>query len=148
MYRQLTGTEPVAITFIGLFAIINGAMIQIIMASRVLYGLATRDQLPALFARVHPVTQTPVAATLCVTAAVLALALIGRIGVLASTTSMFMLVIFALVNLALWRIKWREGATDRTIQAGPRYPAWVSLFGFFICAGMVILSLLELGLAA
>jgi amino acid transporter len=40
VYRQLTGGDSTVISVIGLFAIINGALIQMVMAARVMYGQA------------------------------------------------------------------------------------------------------------
>ena len=127
VYHRLTGAEPVLISFIGIFAIINGALIQVIMASRVLYGLAARGQLPAVLARVHPRTKTPLPATILASGIVLALGLSGTLAGLAELTSVTMLIIFALVNWSLARLVWRDSK--------PR--AMISLLGGLICAGFV-----------
>ena len=36
------GPEPVVITLISMFAVVNGALVQIIMGSRVLFGMANK----------------------------------------------------------------------------------------------------------
>lgn len=90
---------------IGLFAVANGALVQIIMGSRVLYGLARRGWLPAPLARVSPRTHTPVVATVLVTGVVLLLALSFPLSALAQVTSFVLLGVFGLVSAALWRIK-------------------------------------------
>jgi amino acid transporter len=113
VYRHLTGDDPSLISFIGLFAIINGALIQVIMASRVIYGLASRGHLPGVFARVNQRTRTPVPATLSAGAAVVALALTGTLAGLAELTAVTMLCVFALVNFSLCRLLW----ADKTINA-------------------------------
>jgi len=99
------GGDPTLLGIIGLFAIINGALIQVIMASRVFYGLASRRQLPLIFARVNRRTRTPAYATAMATLILLLLALSGSLETLARGTSLLMLTVFALVNLALWRIQ-------------------------------------------
>jgi amino acid transporter len=53
---------PVAI--LSVWIVLNGALAQIIMASRVLYDLGQRDAAPATLARVWSRTQTPVVGTL------------------------------------------------------------------------------------
>ncbi len=126
VYRQLTGAQPTVISFIGLFAIINGALIQIIMASRVLYGLASRNQLPQRFAQVNPRTRTPLFATLCVAVGVILLALVGTLAGLAELTSVTMLSVFALVNFSLCRLLWHD----------KRLNAVVGLLGGIICTGV------------
>lgn len=127
VYRHLTNNEPVAISVIGMFAIINGALIQIIMASRVLYGLSSRGQLPKFLQWVHPVTKTPLPATLLASTGVLVLAIAGDLASLAEITAITMLVVFALVNWSLCRVLWQE-TKPRALIAG--------LAGA-ICAGFV-----------
>ncbi len=105
IYQTLTGREPVVITLIGMFAVINGALIQIIMASRVVYGMADRRWLPQVLGFVHPASRTPVLATLLVAATVMSLALLGATESLAKATSYVLLIVFAMTNLSLWRLK-------------------------------------------
>ena len=139
LYTHLTNEEPVLISAIGVIAIVNGALIQVVMASRVFYGLAARNQLPAVLARVNPVTQTPVLATLLVGGSVLLLALVGELAGLAQATSTLMLLIFAGVNLALWRVKARVPAPPGIIV----FPRWLALLGCVVCSAFVALSILD-----
>jgi APA family basic amino acid/polyamine antiporter len=139
LYERFTGGESTVISVIGLFAIINGALIQMIMASRVLYGLSSRGQLPEFLRVVHPETRTPIFATAIVTAIVVALALVGRLATLAEMTSVIMLVIFTVVNLALWRVKQRDPRPDDAVV----FPAWVPLAGFVVSATFVLSRLMQ-----
>ncbi len=134
MYQYITGRDPVVITLIGMFAVINGALIQTIMASRVCYGMGRRRWLPAVFARVNRLTRTPVVATVMVSLLVLVMALWLPIETLAKATSYFLLVVFALVNLSLWRLKRRAAHPPGVI----RVPFWVPVTGFFASAVFVI----------
>lgn len=134
LYEYHTGEKAVIISIIGMFAIINGALIQMIMASRVLYGLSSRGQLPELLGVVHHRTRTPLIATAVATGIVLVLALIGRLASLAETTSVIMLTIFSIVNLALWRIKRRDPH-----PAGVKiFPMWIPITGFFVSFAFVL----------
>ena len=45
--------------FIGMFAVANSALINMLMASRLLYGMANQDVLPRSFGKVHPTRRTP-----------------------------------------------------------------------------------------
>ena len=81
LFERLTGLSPLAITLIAIFATLNGVVIQIIMASRVAYGLARRGNLPAFLGRVNKVTRTPLISTVFVTAAVLVLAFFAPLNV-------------------------------------------------------------------
>jgi amino acid transporter len=142
LYQHVTGREPVTITLISMFAVINGALIQIIMAARVGYGMARKHWLPVVFARVHAVTRTPVIATATVSLLVLLLALWLPIETLAKATSYFLLMVFTLVNLSLWRIKRATVQPPGVINV----PVWVPVSGFFASAVfMAIQALIDLG---
>jgi len=88
-----------------MLAVVNGALVQIIMASRVIYGVAKLENENHFLAGINAKTQTPVTATLLVGLGVLMLALLFDIRVLASLTSAVTLAIFMLVNLALCRLQ-------------------------------------------
>jgi amino acid transporter len=136
LYQYHTGEDSTLIIFIGLFAIIDGVLVQMIMASRVLYGLSSRGQLPALLSRVHPKTQTPLFATALSIGGVLILAIVGRLGSLAELTSIIMLIVFSLVNLSLWRIKQRMPHNEGHINL----PSWISLTAFIVSSSFVVLE--------
>jgi len=143
LYSHLTGREPVAITLISLFAVINGALIQVIMASRVAYGMARQGWLPALFGRVSAMTRTPVSATASVALLLLVMALWLPLETLAKATSYFLLVVFALVNLSLWRLKRGTAQPAGVIDV----PRWVPVCGCLASAAFVLVQgLLDLGL--
>ncbi|MEP3277486.1 MAG: APC family permease [Stappiaceae bacterium] len=90
---------------IAIVATINGVLIQMIMASRVLYGLADRGHLPAPLARVSRRTRTPIVATVSVVLMIVLLSQILPIEALAEHTSQIVLLVFILVNSALIRLK-------------------------------------------
>jgi len=140
IYQFHTGEKAVAISIIGIFAIINGALIQMIMASRVLYGLSSRGLLPRLLSSVHQHTQTPLIATAVVTFTILIVALIGRLTSLAEMTSIIMLSIFSMVNFSLWRVKLRTPEPG-DIQT---YPIWIPVIGFLVSSAFVLSKLLSL----
>lgn len=106
---------------------INGALVQIIMASRVAYGLSKKDQAPTFLGKINAKTQTPLRATALITLIVLVLAIFFPLQTLAESTSFIILIIFAIVNLSLWLIKGRE---NRDTKQKISFPRWVSLFGF------------------
>lgn len=110
MYAKATGREPVFIAVVALFAVANGTLVLLIRAARVLHGMSVQGWLPAALGRVHAVRRTPLLATAGVTLATLALALSLPLVSLADATSGLLLVVFALVNLALFRIKRRRAA--------------------------------------
>jgi amino acid transporter len=137
VFTHATGGSANMIGAIGAIAVVNGALIQIIMASRVLYGLGSQGWLPAAIARLHPRTRTPVLATFLVAVCVLVLALSLSLVRLAEVTSLVTLGIFALINLALWRIKLRDAGP----VGGWSVPLWLPVVGFVVSAGFVIYHL-------
>ncbi len=109
-------------SLVAIVATVNGVLIQMIMASRVLYGLADRGHLPKHLAYVSPKTQTPVVATLVVGATILLLALTFPIDALAERTSQVVLFVFVLVNLALIRIKLAGAPADQHFRVPMAVP--------------------------
>jgi len=105
MYTAATGNAPTLIGLISLVAIINGVLVQIIMGSRILYGLSSTGKLPAFFGKISKTRRTPVNATFVVAAIVLALALFFPLITLAQAASFIILIVYALMNLSLIILK-------------------------------------------
>jgi amino acid transporter len=120
---------------IAIIATVNGALIQVIMASRVLYGLAAQGNLPQVLAKVNGVTHTPLLATALVVAIIFVLAYFLPIGELAEMTSTIVLVVFSFVNLALLRLKWTGTPATGDVFL---VPAWVPVLGLVSCAGLLL----------
>lgn len=120
VFERLSGLRPWPMSVIAVVATLNGIIVSIIMATRVLYGLACRNQLPAVLGKVNPATRTPLAGTVITTAIVLVLALLVPLQGLAEISSRLTLVMFALVNLALVLIHWREIEPPAGIYIAPR----------------------------
>ncbi|HKK30791.1 MAG TPA: amino acid permease [Alphaproteobacteria bacterium] len=112
VFGAVTNLPPAVVSTIAIIATFNGIVIQMIMASRVLYGMGDQGTIPGaagrLLSTVYARTGTPVIATVLVAAAILTLALRFDIEHLADATSQILLAVFLLVNLALVRVKWRE----------------------------------------
>jgi basic amino acid/polyamine antiporter, APA family len=121
---------------IAIIATVNGALIQIIMASRVLYGLAAQGSLPRILANVNPLTRTPLFATALIVGIILVLALFLPITELAKATSMIVLIVFAFVNLALLRLKWSGPAPSGDVFC---VPVWIPRLGF-ISSSLLLLA--------
>lgn len=134
VFRQITDVPPAVIVAIAIVATLNTIIVQLIMASRVLYGLADQGNMPALFARVSPVTRTPLVATATVTTIVLVLALAFPLEGLAKMTSQITLSVFALVNVALIALKVRGiAAPDGVVKV----PLAVPMLGFVASLGFL-----------
>ena len=130
--------NPQIISVIGMFAIINGALVQIIMSSRLFYGMAKKGWLWSGLAKVSPRTQTPVNATWLVIAIILTLALWFPLEALAKGTSYLVLIVFTLVNAALISIKRTQPIPEGILNN----PMWVPVAGFITSLSLVLFQLI------
>jgi len=140
LYAAASGRSSLPIVLVGTLAIINGALIQIIMGARVLYGLADQGNLPRLIGYVHPRFQTPVVATLLVGGLVIIGSLLLPLETLARLAAIAILSVFALVNLSLIVIKYREKTETRPHF---RVPVWIPVLGGLSSTGLIVFQSLE-----
>lgn len=124
--------------FITMFAVSNTALINMLMASRLIYGMARQHVLPPVLGNVHPTRRSPWVAIIFTT--VIAFGLIiyvstaassNAIAVLGGTTSLLLLTVFAMVNVAvlvLRRDVIREGGHFKTPTALPVIGFFASLY--------------------
>jgi len=134
------GGDPRLLSAIAMLAVINGALIQIIMASRLLYGMARLGRLPSWLARVNARTHTPDAAIVLVTGIVLASALLLPIDRLAGLASLGVLSVFAIVNAALIRVRLRRDPSPSAY----RVPLWVPVAGLAASAGLLFFGIFDM----
>ena len=109
-----SGFPALPLAIASLFVIINGALTQIIAASRLFMDMGRDNRLgmPEWIGRVNETTKTPIPATLITLAAVLLLALSIPLKTLASGTSLAILFVFMAVNIALVVLKKRDQPED------------------------------------
>ncbi|MEG3659331.1 amino acid permease [Arenibacter palladensis] len=88
------------ISLISLVAVLNGVLAQLIMGSRVLYGMAGQNNAPKWFHRVHRKYRTPILATIAIAVGIVVLAIFVPIVELANTTSYVVISVFVMVNLS------------------------------------------------
>lgn len=135
-----TGLPEIVLVAIASVATLNGVIVQILMAGRVVFGMARDGELPRGLARLSVRTATPVRATMACAAATLALALAFPIVRLAELTSGITLAVFALVCLALARIR----ARGTPAPAGTfRVYRWVPITGALACLGLLVAGLVS-----
>jgi APA family basic amino acid/polyamine antiporter len=139
VFRAVADISPATISAIAIVATLNTILAQMTMAARVVYGMARQGDLPHAAGHVHPKTATPLLATALIVAATMALALLVPFERLAEGTSIATLVVFALVNLSLLRLRHRQHHTH-----GPhvRVPLWVPAAGFVVCLAMIAAAVL------
>ncbi|MEZ4366002.1 MAG: APC family permease [Kofleriaceae bacterium] len=119
---------PEAFAVIALLAIGNTALINMIMASRLLYGMAHEGIVPHVFARVHARRQTPSVAIVFTVLIAVVLIATGSVVRLAQTTVLLLLVVFALVNVSVLVVR-------RTPVAHAHFktPTWAAALGAVTC---------------
>ncbi len=88
--------------FITMFAVANSALINMLMASRLVYGMSREHVLPGVFGKVHPTRHTPyVAIGFTTLLAVALITIVGEIPALGGTTALLLLCVFTMVNIAV-----------------------------------------------
>ena len=139
VFERLTGLPLVTMSAIAVVATLNGIIVHMIMIARVIYGLADQGSLPKALTRLNRVTHTPLLATAIGVGAILVLALAVPLAGLADLTAGFTLVIFAVVNLALIRIKSRNEASPLGTFICPR---WVPFAGLVSSVLLLVVDLI------
>ena len=139
LFERLTGLSPVSVTLIGIVATLNGVVIQIIVAARVIYGLKRKIKLPSILTKVNKTTKTPLNATILVTITIILLALFIPLEALAELTSQIILSVFTLVNISLAVVKLRgDTAPDNVFTV----PLFIPVIGAICCIGLLFGSLI------
>ena len=141
--RSPFALPPLLFAGIALIAVSNGALINMIMASRVIYGMADQGVLPAVFARVHPGRLTPWVAILFTTAVVFTiLATIGRnpdaLDTLSTTTVVLLLMAFIMVNIAVLALR-----NDEVEHEHFRTPSVFPILGALVSASLLIYTAID-----
>jgi len=95
------GVSPDVFAAITLFALANGALINMIMASRIVYGMSEEGIVPSFFGRILKGRRTPITAIVFTTVLGLILVSTGDLGDLADTTVLLLLVAFTMVNISV-----------------------------------------------
>lgn len=135
VWQASRGGEAQFLSAIAVFAALNGVLAQIVMASRVLFGLGRKHSPLAVFNRAHPKLGTPVLATLLIGAMVILGALALPLATLAEVTSSILLSVFVIVNISLVILKRRQP------DAPFRVPMYVPVFGFLAAGAALIANL-------
>jgi amino acid transporter len=131
VYERAAGTSPLFIVLVSIAAIINGTLVMLIMASRILYGMSNQQWLPAQLSYINPTTRTPIYSTVLISLLILIFALWLPLSILAVTTSLFTLIVFFSINLSLLVIKRRDHQHGRHPEGIHSYPAWIPVAGLF-----------------
>lgn len=118
---------------IGLFAVINSALINMLMASRLLYGMANERIIPKVFGTVHPFRRSPWVAIVFTSALAMVLVSTVDISVLGGTTALLLLVVFAVVNVAVLVLR-RETVSHQHFRAPTVIPVLAAIFCVYLAS--------------
>lgn len=129
----------IGFTLITIFAVANTALINYLMASRMLYGLSHQGLMPKALGKVHATRQTPHVAIAALFLVVAALAMVGDIKELASATVLLLLCVFVVVNMALVVLKRRAGEARGAFEV----PILVPVCGSLICLALIVVRVSE-----
>ncbi|MDM7831634.1 APC family permease [Cellulomonas edaphi] len=118
--------------FVALVAVANGALLTMIMASRLAYGMAEEGLLPGVFARVLPNRRTPVVAIVVTTVVAMVLTTTGSLVDLASTVVLLLLFVFLSTNVAVLVLR-----RDRVEHSHFKAWTWVPVLAAATCVGLL-----------
>ena len=116
--------------FITMFAVANSALINMLMASRLVYGMSREHVLPPVLGKVHATRRTPYIAIGFTTLLAFALiTFVGEVPALGGTTALLLLCVFTVVNVAVLVLR-----KDRVEHDHFRTPTFLPVLGAISCA--------------
>jgi amino acid transporter len=125
---------PIVFTGITLFAVANTALVNYVTASRLIYGMADQGLLPLRFGDVHADRRTPHIAIAALFLVAAPLALFGTIAELAAATVLLLLLVFTVVNGALFVLKGRKGEQPGYFEI----PRIIPALGALVCMALIV----------
>ncbi|PBC52562.1 APC family permease [Rhodococcus sp. ACS1] len=125
---------PIGIfAFITMFAVANTALINMLMASRLLYGMSREGVLPPPLGRVHSTRRTPYVAIVFTTLLAFGLiTFVGEVPELGGTTALLLLGVFTIVNITVLVLR-RQPVEHKHF----RVPTILPIIGALTCGFLV-----------
>lgn len=115
---------------ITMLAVANSALINMMMASRLIYGMAREGVVPEVLGKVHSARRTPAIAIVFTTLLAIGLLLFaGGVPQLGGTTALLLLCVFAIVNIAVLLLR-----NDTVEHKHFRTPTILPVLGALTCA--------------
>ena len=118
---------------IALFALANGALINMIMASRLLYGMSKEGIMPRALGHVHATRRTPWVAIIVTTALAIVLVSTGDLSDLADMTVFLLLGVFIMVNISVLVLR-RETVDHEHFHA----PTLIPIIGIVVSGALMV----------
>ena len=139
VFQRLTGFPLLSMSIIAIVATLNGIVVHMIMIARVIYGLARQGNLPRQLTHISSITNTPLIAGALAVAAIMVLTLAAPLEGLADLAARGTLLVFAVVNMALIRIRWREAEIPTGIFV---CPLWIFYAGLVTSVLLLIFGVM------
>ncbi len=127
------------ISIVPIITLINGVLAQIIVGSRLMYGMAQKRMAPTVFGRVNRKTRTPILATLIMAVIIIGLALSFSLESLGRASVFILIVVFILCNLSLIVLKRRNPHP----QGVKTFPMFVPILGFIFSLGILFMEIIS-----
>ncbi|KRF08832.1 amino acid permease [Arthrobacter sp. Soil782] len=137
------GIPPWLFSLIALVAVANGALLTMIMASRLTFGMAEEGLLPPVLGKVLPNRRTPWVAIIATTAVAMVLTLTGDLASLAETVVLLLLFVFISTNIAVLVLR-----RDRVEHKHFRIPTVIPYLGVASCVLLLTQQSAEIWLRA
>ncbi|MCZ8257433.1 MAG: APC family permease, partial [Polaromonas sp.] len=119
--------------FITMFAVANSALINMLMASRLVYGMSREGVLPPVLGKVHAARRTPYVAIAFTTLLAFGLiTFVGEVPALGGTTALLLLAVFTMVNICVLVLR-----RDKVAHKHFRTPTLLPVLGAACCAFLV-----------
>jgi amino acid transporter len=118
---------------IALVAVANGALLTMIMSSRLAYGMAEHGLLPGVLSKVLPQRRTPWVAIVATTVVAMLLTLIGDLSTLAETVVLLLLIVFISTNVAVLVLR-------RDTVEHPHFRVWTAVPVLGVASCVLLLS--------
>jgi APA family basic amino acid/polyamine antiporter len=134
MQRAAPWIPAVVYTVITIFAVANTALINFVMGSRLIYGMARQGLLPRVLTRIHPTRNTPYVAAIAIFVIASIMLFLGDVSQLAAATVILLLAVFTLMNIAQLKLATRAGEPAAPIKL----PMIVPLLGALICSVLLV----------
>ncbi len=130
----------VVISTIALFATANTALLMLLAASRIAYGMAGSSSIPDFLARVHPERRTPWVAILVVMLLSMGFVFSGDIAFVASANDFILFATFVVINASLIYLRRIDPDRPRPFRV-PLTIGWVPvlpILGILTCLFLIL----------
>ncbi len=126
-------------SLIALFSTGNTILILLIVASRIIYGMARDSSLPNVLSKIHPRTRTPHLAILVTTLVALGFVLAGDISVVAKLTTVSIFTAHVFVNSSLIRLRYKAPDEERSFKVPLNIGRFPVIAGLGLISGIMML---------